>query len=393
MTRYTDDSKEQVRDAVDMVDLVSSHTDLRKAGADRYEGLCPFHEERTPSFGMSPSKGIYHCFGCGAGGDAFKFVEEREGLDFKEALELLADRYGVELELDDEDPRAAERRQQRERLLELLERTAALLRALPVGVRRGSAAREYLAGARARGGRSCASSASATRPSAWDKVLARVAPHGLRRPRALRRRPGAAQQGRGPHLRPLPRADHVPAVRRARAGARLRGARAGAPTQQPKYLNSSENEIFHKGRNLFGADIARAHAAKAGTVIVAEGYTDVIAMHQAGIRNAVGLMGTALTEDQVGELGRLAPVVQLALDADSAGQEAMLRAARLAAGRKLELRVVPLPAGQRPRRPRGRAGGGRGPRARRRIGPVRALPGRARARASATCAAPRARTG
>src|SRR4029079_8843138 len=126
------------------------------------------------------------------------------------------------------------------------------------------------------------------------------------------------------------------------------GARALGADQKPKYLNSAEGVVYHKGRNLFGADIARAAATKAGSVIVAEGYTDVIAMHQAGLRNTVGLMGTALTEEQVGELSRLAPRIQLALDADGAGQEAMLRAARVAAGRRLELRVVPLPAGTDP---------------------------------------------
>jgi DNA primase len=126
------------------------------------------------------------------------------------------------------------------------------------------------------------------------------------------------------------------------------GARALGPDQKPKYLNSADNALYHKGRHLFGADIARAAATKAGSVIVAEGYTDVIAMHQAGLRNTVGLMGTAMTDEQVAELSRLAPRVQLALDADGAGQEAMLRAARVAAGRRLELRVVPLPPGSDP---------------------------------------------
>jgi DNA primase len=110
------------------------------------------------------------------------------------------------------------------------------------------------------------------------------------------------------------------------------GARALGADQKPKYLNSADNAVYHKGRHLFGADVARAHATKAGSVIVAEGYTDVIAMHQAGLRNTVGLMGTALTEEQVGELARLAPKVQLALDADGAGQEAMLRASRRGGG-------------------------------------------------------------
>jgi DNA primase len=123
------------------------------------------------------------------------------------------------------------------------------------------------------------------------------------------------------------------------------GARAVGEGQQPKYLNSSDNAIYQTGRRLFGADIARACASRAGCVIVAERYIEVIAMHQAGLRNTVGLTGTALTEQQVGELGRLAPMVVLALDADSAGQEAMMSAARAAAGRNLAVRVVPLPQG------------------------------------------------
>ena len=126
------------------------------------------------------------------------------------------------------------------------------------------------------------------------------------------------------------------------------GARAMREGQKPKYLNTSDNDIYHKGKHLYGADLARSAAAKAGEVILCEGYTDVIALHQAGFRNAVGLMGTALTEEQVGELGRMAQTVLLALDADKAGQEAMLKASRMADRRKLELKVVELPAGADP---------------------------------------------
>ena len=126
------------------------------------------------------------------------------------------------------------------------------------------------------------------------------------------------------------------------------GARAMRDEQKPKYLNTSDNDVYHKGSHLYGADLARAHAARAGQAILCEGYTDVIALHQAGLRNTVGSMGTALTAEQVGELSRMAQTVLLALDADSAGQEAMLKAAGLAAKRKLELRVVALPAGTDP---------------------------------------------
>ena len=125
MAFYTRESKDRVRDAVDFVELVSARTELRRAGPARYEGLCPFHEERSPSFGIDPAQKVYYCFGCQASGDVFTFVQETEGVDFKGGLELLADRFGVELELEAEDPKQAERRRRRERLLELLARTAA----------------------------------------------------------------------------------------------------------------------------------------------------------------------------------------------------------------------------------------------------------------------------
>jgi DNA primase len=126
------------------------------------------------------------------------------------------------------------------------------------------------------------------------------------------------------------------------------GARAMRANQQPKYLNTAESDLYQKRRVLFGLDRARAAAARAGRVILVEGYTDVLALHQAGLQNAVGIMGTALTEEQIGELQRVANVLELCLDADRAGQEAMLRAAQLTDRRKLELRVVPLPAGADP---------------------------------------------
>jgi len=126
------------------------------------------------------------------------------------------------------------------------------------------------------------------------------------------------------------------------------GARAMGSEQQPKYVNSADGAVYHKGRHLFGTHLARSHAAKAGAIVLCEGYTDVIAAHQAGVRNCVGLMGTALTEEQVGELARLAPTVVLALDADGAGQEAMMKAARLAGTQRFELRVAALPPGSDP---------------------------------------------
>src|ERR687893_2312784 len=125
MARYTDDSRERVREAVDFAEIVGARTELRQAGPRRMTGLCPFHEERTPSFGIDPVEKLYHCFGCGAGGDLFKFVMETEGLDFAGALESLAARAGIELEREAEDPPEAARRVRRERLLAPPQRTAA----------------------------------------------------------------------------------------------------------------------------------------------------------------------------------------------------------------------------------------------------------------------------
>jgi DNA primase len=347
---YTNDSKERVRDAVDMVDLVSSRTELRRAGVNRMTGLCPFHEERTPSFGINPVEKVYYCFGCQAQGDAFTFVMETEGVDFKGALELLADRFNVALELEAEDPQAAEQRKRRERLLELLERTATFYVRQLWESREAERARTYLAERGLEEG-ALRDFRVGYAPSAWDTVL-----NGSRRAGFGNRElhdAGLAQKSqktgkiydrfRSQIIFPL-----------ADARGRVRGfagrTLGGEDDRRPKYVNSPEGELFHKGRQLFGADIARSASAKAGYVVAAEGYTDVIAMHQVGVLNCVGIMGTALTDDQISELQRLAPVVRLALDADNAGKEAMLRAARVALGRNppLRLRVVALPPGEDP---------------------------------------------
>jgi DNA primase len=346
VTRYTDDSKERVRDAVEMVDLVGTRTELRRAGVNRYEGLCPFHDERTPSFGIDPAQKLFYCFGCGEGGDAFKFVQLTEGLDFKGALEYLADRYGVKLEPVEEDPATAERRRERERLLELLERTATFYVRYLWDSGEAAPAREYLA-SRGLDEAVLREFRVGYAPSAYDTLLRSVRKAGFSNREVYDAGLAQRAKGEGMLYDRFRRRIMFPLCD-MRGRVLGFGARALGADQKPKYLNSAEGIVYHKGRNLFGADIARAAATKAGSVIVAEGYTDVIAMHQAGLRNTVGLMGTALTEEQVGELSRLAPRIQLALDADGAGQEAMLRAARVAAGRRLELRVVPLPAGTDP---------------------------------------------
>lgn len=346
MARYADDAKEQVRDAVDMIDLVGTKVDLRRAGANRYEGLCPFHDERTPSFGIDPVKKVYHCFGCQASGDCFTWAQEMEGLGFVEAMEWLADRYGVTLERESEDPQEAERRKRRERLLELLERTAAFYVRYLWESQEAARAREYLID-RGLDEAILREFRVGYSPSAWDKVLVASRRAGFSNKELYDAGLASKAKGEG-RIYDRFRGRIMFPLADIRGRVLGFGARALRDNQQPKYLNTSENDFFHKGRQLFAADLARAPAARAGEVIVAEGYTDVIALHQAGLRNTVATMGTAMTPEQVGELTRLAPRALLALDADSAGQEAMIRAAKVARGKKLELRVVELPPGRDP---------------------------------------------
>jgi DNA primase len=347
MSRYTADSKDRVRDAVDMIALVSTKTELRRAGVNSYFGRCPFHDERTGSFHVRPEEKHYHCFGCQESGDPFDFVMETEGLDFRAALETLAERFGVTLEVEDEDPLAKVRRERRERLHALLDRAAGYYARYLWDSKEAEAARDYLA-RRGLADETLRTYRVGFAPSAWDKMLMGSRQAGFSEEELLVT--GLAQRGsrgrqslydrfRGRIMFPL-------------ADARGRvvgfGARAMRDNQRPKYLNTSEGEVFHKGSQLFGIDIARRAAARAGSIVLAEGYTDVLALHQAGVENAVGIMGTSLTDEQARELERTARTLVLALDSDRAGQEAMLRAARIAAGRRLELRVVPLPEGADP---------------------------------------------
>ncbi len=345
MTRYADDSRERVRDAVDIVDLVSTRTELRRAGANSYFGRCPFHEERSPSFHVRPAEKVYYCFGCQASGDVFSFVMENEGTDFPGALELLAGRYGVTLEVADEDPTAAARRQRRERLLALLERAAGYYERYLWETEESAPARDYL---RARGLEEEVLRAFRVgfAPSAWDRMLLASRRSGFSEEEL--RATGLATRSKKGSLYDRFRERIMFPLADERGRVVGFGARAVRENQPPKYLNSSDGEVYHKGSQLFGLHLARKEAARAGSVLLAEGYTDVLALHQAGLRGAVGLMGTALTEEQVGILARTARTLELALDADRAGQRAMLRAAELADKRDLTLRVVPLPEGADP---------------------------------------------
>ena len=344
MARIKDSSVEAVKQAADIVALVEARTRLRKVGG-RYTGLCPFHQERTPSFSVSPDRGTYHCFGCGVGGDAISFVEETEGVDFVGAIEWLADRFNVPLEYDESSPAADAARKRRERLHALLEQAAAFYERYLWESAAGEPVRAYLARARAGG-----ADLQGVPPRALARrQLARAqgAREGLHAGGA-RRRPGSLSRRGGDYFANrlmFPLAD----ARGRVVGFQARKLREDDPLRG-KYVNSPEGELFHKSAILYGLHLARAAIAKQDRALVVEGNTDVIALRQAGLEPVVASMGTALTEQQLKELTRLTQRLFLCFDSDAAGEEATLRGMELALQRGFDVKVVSLPNGQGSRR-------------------------------------------
>jgi DNA primase len=344
VARISSDSINQVRDAADMVAEVGRYTDLKRNGAQMM-GLCPFHDERSPSFSVDPQDKLYHCFGCGVAGDVFGFVMEKEGLGFSEAVEALADRYGVELQREQEDPQAEARRQRRQRLQQLLERSAAYYSNYLWESREAGKAREYLA-ERGLNEAALRDFGVGFAPSAWDKILVAGQRAGFRveEMHAV----GLVQRNQRGGEYDRFRSRIMFPIRDARGRTLGFGGRAMRDDQGAKYVNTAETDFFHKSQILYGLDRARAAMARANRAVVVEGYTDVIALHQAGVEGTVAVMGTAITPDQVKALSGIVSEVVLALDADEAGQAAMVRVQGVAGERRMRLRVAAMPKGVDP---------------------------------------------
>ena len=340
MARIKDTSEEAVKAAANIVDLVEARTRLRKVGA-RYTGLCPFHQEKTPSFSVSPDRGTYHCFGCGVGGDSITFVRETEGLDYVGALEWLADRFHVTLEYEESSPEADAQRRRRERLYALLDQAASFYERV-LWTDSGRAVQGYLA-SRGLSEEACREFRLGLSPlggtlanKAREKGFSNeeLAAAGL-----VTRRGSDYFQRR--LMFPLTDArGRVIAfqARKLHEDDPLRG----------KYVNSPESELFHKSNVLYGLHLARSAITKEDRAIVVEGNTDVIALRQAGLQPVVASMGTALTERQLKELARLTRRVFLCFDADAAGEEATLRGMELAIREGFDVRIVALPKGKDP---------------------------------------------
>jgi DNA primase len=349
--RFSPDFLDDIRSRVRLSDVIARRVALKKRGREHL-GLCPFHKEKTPSFTVNEEKGFFHCFGCGAHGDVIEFMMRSEGLAFPETVERLAGMAGLAVPV--ETPEERERARERQTLYDVLEAACAWFERQLQGPA-GRRARDYLKG---RGVDDDARFRLGFAPDSRGALKAALGEGGPgpaggadRFPEPLLVTAGLLIEPEGegaPYDRFRGRIIFPITDRRGRVIA-FGGRALGEGT--PKYLNSPDTPLFHKGRVLYGLAAARKAALEAGEVIVTEGYMDVIALHKAGFPNAVAPLGTALTEDQIGELWRLAPEPLLCFDGDEAGR----RAAAAAAERALpllspgcSLRFAALPPGEDP---------------------------------------------
>jgi DNA primase len=340
VARIKDTSVDAVKAAANIVDLVEARTRLRKVGG-RYTGLCPFHQEKTPSFSVSPDRGTYHCFGCGVGGDAISFVREIEGLDFVGAIEWLGDRFNVELEYEESTPEADAQRRHKERLYALLDQAASFYERV-LWSEPGKVVQEYL-------------DSRGLSEDACKEFRLGLSPAGATLSKKAREKGFTREELAGAGLLTRRGTDYfqrrlmfpLTDARGRVIGFQARKLHEDDPLRG-KYVNSPESELFHKSNVLYGLHLARPAVTKEDRAIVVEGNTDVIALRQAELKPVVASMGTALTEKQLRELLRLTQRIFLCFDSDAAGEEATLRGMELAVSQGFEVRVVALPKGKDP---------------------------------------------
>lgn len=324
--RIRDDDVAAVRERTDIVKLISGYLTLKRSGADSMSGLCPFHTEKSPSFSVSPSKGVYYCFGCGASGDAIRFLRELEHLEFAEAVERLARDAGVTLRYEGDTVGARKAASRRQALHDANERAATLYEETLRGAPQAEAARAYLTS------RSIDPATAATfqigfAPGAADFLLKRLPAKGtpaeilVEAGLAIRDQASGAirDRFRGRITFPI----HDLQGRAIGIGARVL---PGDREDGPKYLNSPETPIYRKGETLYNLHRAKGAIARSGDVYVVEGYTDVIALAKAGIENVVATCGTALGEGHFRLAARFAKRMILVFDGDEAGARAAERA-------------------------------------------------------------------
>ena len=332
----------EIKSRLPVAEIVGETVVLKRAGSTM-KGLCPFHVEKTPSFTVSPERESWHCFGCGEHGDVFTFVMKRDGIDFREALGRLAERAGVEL-----SAAGAREDRRRKRLRDALEAAIAWYREVLRQARQAEPARRYLA-ERGFTDEILDRFAIGFAPDSWDALVKRLASRGFSSEEMVAA--GLASMGqRGRPVDRFRRRIIIP-IRDASGRATGLGGRVMPDGDGPKYLNSPATALFDKSRTLYGIDLARAAIRSEKVAVIVEGYTDVMAAHQAGFTNVVASMGTALTRGQVDIVTRYADAITLAYDVDLAGEAATERGLLEELGPSqsvTKLRVMRVPAGKDP---------------------------------------------
>ncbi len=341
---FSEDIISRVRDSVDIVDLVSGYVSLKKTGKN-HTGLCPFHAEKTPSFSVNPDKQIFHCFGCGAGGDVFKFIELQEGLNFPEAVRALAGRAGISLPANSRS-RGQDKKSEDERkgFLTIIADAAEYFRNELEGPS-GSMARAYL---KKRGVTDAIVQDFAlgyVKPE-WDGLLRHLKKKGYAFDR-MEKAGLIVKRSEGEGYYDRFRGRIIFPIRDIAGNVIAFGGRV-MDDSLPKYLNSSETPLYSKSNTLYCLDMAKEYGRRQGYFVIVEGYLDAIACHQYGVRNAVATLGTALTEGHLRLMRRFADKLVLIFDPDPAGVKASLRGFDLFVSSGLKVNVVSLPDGDDP---------------------------------------------
>ncbi len=340
-----EDKIQEIRERIDIVELIGSYLPLKRSGANHL-GLCPFHSEKTPSFNVNAPRQIFHCFGCGVGGDAFSFIMRMEGLSFPEAVRRLAERAGIEVEEEQLTPAEEQQRQERERLLRVSEVAAAFYHQLLLDDPQGAAARRYL---RQRGyeGETVREFQLGYAPDNWQALADHLAGKGFEAKwaRDILGLVREGQKGRGDY--DLFRRRLLFPIQDSRGRVVAFGGRV-LDDSLPKYINSPESPIYHKGHILYGLYQAKEAMRRSDTGIVVEGYFDQLALYRAGFRNAVATCGTALTVEHARLLKRYCKQLLLFFDQDKAGRKATFRAMEVLLAEGLAAAVVELPVDEDP---------------------------------------------
>jgi len=337
---------DEVRRRANIVDIAAEYMQVRKAGSGRFKALCPFHQEKTPSFSIDVTKNLFHCFGCQKGGDVITLIQELEQLTFVEAVERLAEKTGVQLTYEQVSPGQREQATKKMRLIAAHREAVAFYHDLLMNAPEGKQAREYL---KQRGlSKETVTGFSlgwAPGPPHWDDLTKHLTRKRFTQEELIEA--GLAQRGeRGTRDRFLARV-MFPTFDVTSEPVAF-GGRVLDDAHTPKYLNTAETPIFHKGRMMYGLNWAKKAIASAGRTIVVEGYMDVIALHQAGVTEVVATNGTALSADHFALLGRFGPQAVVALDSDAAGAAAVERAFEAALDSTLDVRVLIVPDGKDP---------------------------------------------